>query len=270
MSRFPLAVPALAAPLALALLAPAGPGLAAEAALPPAALHYGLTVAGLPIARADLSIDDRGGRYDADVEWRTVGIAGIFAAASGKVAAQGRLVGGRPHPRAYRLIERNGDTPFDVAMALSGGRVGRLVVEPPAKVGEDIVPVEAEHRRGVTDPLSAALIPGSTPASAVCDRTLPIFDGWSRWDVRLAPKTVVETAPTGMRGPTVVCSARWVPIAGHREGHRSVRYMAENRDLEVRLARLPDRDLWLPVEASVGTMIGTARATLETVTTGGR
>lgn len=256
----------LAAAVALTSLCLSAPTLrAAEATLPPAELHYGLTVAGIPIARADLGLDDRGGRYALDVDWRTVGIAGIFAAASGRVDADGRLVAGRTHPRAYRLVERNGDTPFDVSMSLSGGRVSRLTVDPPAKTGEDIVPVGAEHRRGVIDPLSAALIPGSTPPAAVCDRTLPIFDGWSRWDVRLSPKSTRDDAPTGMRGPTVTCAARWVPIAGHRTGHRSVRFMAENRDLEVRLARLPDRDLWVPVEASVGTMIGTARATLESV-----
>lgn len=260
MSRFRFALAVALLPLA------APPAGAAEAAPAPTTLHYGLTLAGLPIARADLSLDDRAGHYALDVDWRTVGIAGVFAAASGKVAAEGRLVAGRPHPRAYHLVERNGDTPFDVAMSLSGGRVGRLVVEPPGKTGDDIVPVGPEHRRGVIDPLSAAMIPGATAPTAVCDRTLPIFDGWSRWDVRLSHKATLDDAPAGMRGPTVVCAARWVPVAGHRTGHRSVRYMAANEALEVRLARLADRDVWLPIEATVGTMIGSARATLETVT----
>lgn len=244
---------------------PVSASLAAEAALPPARLAYGLTVAGIPIAEADLTYDDRGGRYALDVAWHTVGIAGIFASASGTVAADGRLLAGRPQPRAYRLKENGGDGPIDVEMSLLRGRVGRLTAEPPAKTGEDIVPVLPEHRRGVTDPLSAALIPAGTTPEAVCDRTLPIFDGWSRWDVRLSRKATHDEAPDGMRAPTVVCAARWVPIAGHRAGHRSVRYMAENRDVEVRLARLADRDVWLPVETTVGTLIGPARATLRSV-----
>lgn len=249
----------------LALLLDNAAAHAAEAAAPPARLVYGLSLAGLPLAEAEVAFDDRAGRYAVDVAWRTVGLAGIFASADGTLAASGRLVRGRPHPRAYRLIERRGDTPFDVDMTLSGGAVSRLSVEPPAKTGEDIVPVGPEHRRGVTDPLSAALLPGSIPPADVCGRSLAVFDGWSRWDVRLSAETILEEAPAGTRGPVVACAARWVPIAGHRSGHRSVRYMADNRDVEIRFARLPDRDLWIPVDAHVGTLIGTVRTHLVSV-----
>jgi len=251
--------------VAALLLGPSAVAHAAEAATPPTKLAYGLTLAGLPIADADVRFDDRGGRYGFDVAWHTVGLAGIFSSASGTLATSGRLVGGRPHPRSYRLIERNGDTPFDVDMTLSGGTVSHLTVEPPAKTGEDIVPVGPEHRRGVADPLSAAILAGSTPPAAVCDRTLAVFDGWSRWDVRLTPKSTDEAAPAGLRGPTVTCAARWVPVAGHRAGHRSVRFMAENRDIEIRFARLDGHDLWLPIEASVGTLIGPVRTRLTSV-----
>ncbi len=252
-------------PALLLSLVPAHAAVAAEAATVPTELVYGLTLAGVPLADADVHFDDRGGRYGFDVAWRTVGLAGIFASANGTLSTSGRLVGGRPHPRSYRLIERKGDTPFDVDMTLSGGTVSRLALEPPAKTGGDIVPIEPQHRRGVVDPLSAGLLPGSTAPDAVCDRTLPIFDGWSRWDVRLSPKSTTDDAPAGMRGPTVTCAARWVPVAGHHTKHRSVRFMAENRDIEVRFARLPGHDLWLPIEASVGTMIGPVRTRLTSV-----
>lgn len=250
--------------LSAALLA-SDPAGAAEAARPPAHLTYALTIAGLPIARADARFDDRGGRYAIGVEWHTTGIAGILSAASGSLSASGRLSPTQIGPRAYRLVERNGDTPFDVDMGLSAGRVTRLAVDPPAKTGEDIVPVLPEHRVGVGDPLSAAFLPARTAPEAICARVLPIFDGWSRWNVRLTAKSIETTAPDGLRGPVVTCAARWVPIAGHRSGHRSVRYMAANEDVEIRLARLADRDWWLPIEASVGTMIGTVRVGLRSV-----
>lgn len=243
---------------------------AAEAARPPQTFGWGLTVAGLPIARADLTLDDRAGRYALAVDWHTTGIVGVFAAASGTIGADGRLVAGRPHPRDYRLSEVGGNGPIEVEMSFSGNRVGRVSVEPPPHGGDDVVPVLPEHRRGVADPLSAGLIPGSTSPESVCARTIPIFDGWSRWDLRLSPKEIRDEAPKGFRGPTAVCAVRWVPIAGHRTGHRSVRYMAENRNVEVRLARLADHDFWLPIEVTVGTLIGPARASLETVSTAER
>lgn len=255
----------IAAALMVLPVATADAARAAEAAQTPARLAYALTLAGIPIARADVDYDDRGGKYALGVDWHTTGLVGVFAAASGSVAADGRLVAGRPHPRNYRLSERKGDTPFEVSMGLSGGRVGRLEVEPPAKTGEDIVPVTPAHRVGVVDPLSAGLIPASTAPDAVCNRVLPIFDGWSRWNLHLSLKTIETEAPAGTIGPVAVCAVRWEPVAGHRSGHRSVRYMAANRDVEVRLARLPDHGVWLPVETSVGTMLGTARATLQSV-----
>ena len=255
--------PHLLAAVLLACGASAAP--AAEAALPPARLSYGIYVAGFPIARADLDLDGRRDRYAAAVDWRTTGIAGVFAAASGRVSAHGRLAAAAAAPSDYRLSGTSGDRRVDVAMGLSGGRVGRLTAEPPAREGEDIVPMRPEHRSGVIDPLSAALVPGGVRPEKLCARAVPIFDGWSRWTVALSPQSTRDDAPAGMRGPTVTCSARWIPVAGHRAGHRSVRYMADNRDIEIRFARLADRDLWLPIEASVGTLIGPARAVLDGV-----
>lgn len=250
-----------APPLLVALLLAGAPATAAEA--PPDRLSYSISVASLPIARADMVVAGAPGRYAAEIAWRTVGIAGIFAAASGSVSAAGRIAADGPHPNRYRLTSSGGGKTVAIALAFAGRHVAHAEVSPPTQPSEDLVPLTAAHRDGVVDPLSAALIPGAVRPADVCARTLPVYDGWSRWDVRLAPAETREATFPGLRGPTVVCSARWVPVAGHRTEHRSVRYMADNRDIEIHLARLAGRDLWLPIEASVGTMIGTARARLD-------
>lgn len=229
-------------------------------------LAYSVSLAGLPIAEADLALADGRGRYDLKLDWHTTGLAELFAGAHGAVAASGRDGGGRPSPEFYRLTGTSGHMRLLVALAMSAGRVRSATTEPQTQPSGDLVPLGAEHRRGVLDPLSATLAHGGDDGAGLCDRTVPIFDGWSRYDIRLTPKTTRSTVPSGFAGPVTVCAVRWVPIAGHRTEHRGVRYMTANTDMEIAFARLEGRDLWLPVDVRVATMIGPARATLETAT----
>ena len=59
------------------------------------------------------------------------------------------------------------------------------------------------------------------------------------------------------KGTVVVCSARWVPVSGHKRNKESVRYMQNNRALEAWLAPIPGTTLLVPYRVSVGTMRGT-------------
>ena len=77
----------------------------ADAAPRPAAtrLSYAVTLAGLPIVTADLEVTDGAGRYALALDWRTTGLADLFAGAHGDVRAGGRLSGDRVVPERYRL-----------------------------------------------------------------------------------------------------------------------------------------------------------------------
>lgn len=234
-------------------------------------LVYSVSIAGLPIAAADLTLGLRSRHYDTRLDWHTTGLAELFAGAHGEVSASGRIDDGRtgqgrPTPERYRLTGTTGRTALQVVLAMAGGRVRSATTEPQTRPSGDLVPLGPEHRRGVLDPLSAILTPARETGAGVCDRTVPVFDGWSRYDVRLTPKAVRDMGPSGFSGPVMVCAARWVPIAGHRSEHKGVRYMAENTDIEIAFGRLAGHDLWLPVDVRVATMIGTARATVETAT----
>lgn len=230
----------------------------------PSRLVYSVSVAGLPVAEADLALAESGRRYDLRLDWHTTGLLDLFAGAHGAVSADGRTGVERPTPAHYRLTGTTGRTALQVSLAMSGGRVRSATTEPQTKPSDDLVPLAPEHRRGVLDPLSAVLMPARGDGAGVCDRTVPIFDGWSRYDVKLTPKAVRDTAPSGFSGPVMVCAVRWVPIAGHRTNHNGVRYMAANTDMEIAFGRLDGHDLWLPIDVRVATMIGSARATMET------
>ena len=55
----------------------------------------------------------------------------------------------------------------------------------------------------------------------MCRRTLPIFDGHQRFDLKLEFKRMDKvTADKGYAGPVVVCSLRYEPIVGHSPSKR--------------------------------------------------
>jgi hypothetical protein len=96
-------------------------------------------------------------------------------------------------------------------------------------------------------------------------RTLPVFDGWTRYDIRLAPKTTLPNKRAGVTGPIVVCAARWVPVAGHRAESRVTRFMADNEDLSITFGRLEKADVWVPLRLSVRTLVGMADIELDRI-----
>ena len=95
----------------------------------------------------------------------------------------------------------------------------------------------------VVDPVSARLMPvvgtGDPTDAANCDRTLPIFDGWTRYDIRLEYKGAKPVKVEGFEGEAVICGARWVPVAligfsvplsvSRKEDISRIRAMAEGR-----------------------------------------
>jgi hypothetical protein len=141
----------------------------------------------------------------------------------------------------------------DVTMVLDEGSVRELVGAPP---GSDRVPLTAANRRGIVDPLTAVLSSaggtGETLSQEACRRTLPIFDGHQRYDLKLAFKRMDKmTAEKGYAGPVVVCSVNYEPIAGHRANIPLVKYLSEGREMEIALAPIAGTRLLAPFRLSV-------------------
>jgi hypothetical protein len=215
---------------------------------------YDVSFAGFGIAKGSLAVRVDRGSYAAKLHISTSGLARIVSSEESFATAKGRF-GRNVAPVSYELMSR-GDKVTQVNMGLGGGKVRKLTAIPELSERDDRVPVTNTHKRGVIDPLSAALIPvAGVPGAKVCDRTLPIFDGWTRYDIRLEYKGAKPVKVEGFEGEAVICGARWVPVAGHREGRESTRFMAENRDLEAWFVPAGE-NLMLPYKISVRTMKG--------------
>jgi Protein of unknown function (DUF3108) len=170
-------------------------------------------------------------------------------------STDGTIKRGHPVPTTFTSkIVSNAET-LDVTMVLDeGGNVKELAATPPPS--SDRVPVTNSNRQGIVDPLTALLFSATAAGEGLseeaCRRTLPIFDGHQRYDLKLAFKRMEKmTAENGYAGPVVVCSVSYEPIAGHRANIPLVKYLSENREMEIALAPIAGTRLLAPFRLSV-------------------
>ncbi|WP_420391860.1 DUF3108 domain-containing protein [Acuticoccus sp.] len=218
---------------------------------------YEISIAGWGIARATVDLTIANGKYDATLFMAPKGVAKIVTAVRTSVDASGALRRGDVLPNTYNVSADEIDRPVRVAMRMNGGTVSSLKAQPPLKALDGRIAVTNAHRRGIVDPLSSGLIPAkAADARDACDHTMKIFDGWTRYDVKLYYKGERKVATEGYSGSASVCGARWVPVAGHRPHKREVQYLAANKALEVTVVPLPGTGYAIPYAVRIGTPNG--------------
>jgi hypothetical protein len=221
--------------------------------------HYALTLMGLSIGSAFASgVVDR--NYRIDISMRTTGLANLVSNTKGAATASGGLSAVGPSPSAYANTTSNEDDVRTVRMSLAGNAVRMVEVKPEPWDADQRIPVTDGNKKRVVDPVSALIMSvaqGQELAGpAACNRTIAVFDGVTRFDVALAYAGEHVASTKGFSGPVAVCSARYTPIAGHRPDSKSTRYMAENRDMNVWLAPLPEARAWVPIHIDIKTAAG--------------
>ena len=170
-------------------------------------------------------------------------------------STQGTIKGNHPVPTTFTSKIVSSAESSDMKMTLDdGGNVKELTATPPPS--SDRVPVTNSNRQAVVDPLSALLFPaiaaGEVLSEEACRRTLPIFDGHHRYDLKFAFKRMDKmTAEKGYTGPVLVCSLSYEPIAGHRANIPLVKYLSEGREMEIALAPIAGTRLLAPFRLSV-------------------
>ncbi|MFI5012253.1 MAG: DUF3108 domain-containing protein [Hyphomicrobiales bacterium] len=221
---------------------------------------YAITLAGLAVGDASLSLSSTATNYHASLAMRLSGVAGLLTGARGAAVSAGSIIGGRPTPFSYAITTTNGHASRTVRITLRSGTVAAVEVKPPVDIADDRVPVTAANKINVMDPISALVMPAPRPDKpfdpAGCDRKLAVFDGVARFDVVLSYARTGNVALDGYSGPALTCSARYTPIAGHRTSLKSNAYLAESRDMEVSLAPVGGTLLLVPVKIAVRTLFG--------------
>jgi hypothetical protein len=246
--------------LASALVTLAFAGAPALAQAQTLKVTYDLSLAGLPMGKADLVSSFKGKKYRMQGHAKLSGLAMILTGGKGEASASGTLDEAKPRSTTFAVVSKTSDNQRSIRMDLKGGKVAEVEIDPPLEPKTDRVPVKAADKRDVVDPMSALLMPALASKSLIdpdnCNRTIPVFDGASRMNVVLSYAETRKVEVPGYSGPVLVCNARYVPISGHRSERPATKFMQENRDMAVWLAPVEGPGLLFPLKVSVRTMIG--------------
>jgi Protein of unknown function (DUF3108) len=227
----------------------------------PLEARYQITVAGLSIGTGQISGQVSAQSYRVTLNAQLIGLAGALTSGRGAVNVSGSFQGPRPISNGYALSANNSQISRTIQIAMVGGNISQVAIEPPFEPKPDRVPVLEHHRRGVTDPVSALMMPvaanGDMLAAENCNRSIPVFDGVQRFNVELshADTKVINEPKRGYVGHALVCHARYTPVAGHRP-LPATSYMANNRDMTVWLVPVEGSRVLVPYRIQVKTQLG--------------
>jgi hypothetical protein len=250
-------------PLRLLLLAPALAAAAPAFAQGRLEARYVVTLVGIPIGKGNWVVDITDSHFSAAASGVTTGLMRVLTKGEGTSASRGTLNDGHPLTAIYASTIKSRKYTDSVRVTLDHGNVKDFKADPPPDHNSERRPVTDEQRRSVLDPMTASLmrVPGvgSPVTPEACQRTLAIFDGRIRYDLLLAFKRMDKVkAEKGYAGPVVVCSVNFLPLGGYIPSRATIRYLKEQRDMEVWLAPIAGTRVLVPFRAQGPTPIGEA------------
>lgn len=248
-----------------ALLACAGSAIPAGSASAQGRLDakYEASLAGLPIGKGAWVVDVSEDQYSAAVSGATTGLMKSIGGGNGTGTAQGRITAGQFAPLNYISTINYGKKAEIIRIALSGGNVKESAIEPEPPENPERIPLTDAHRRNVLDPMTGSLLrvagTGDPVSPEACrNKTMSVFDGRMRYDLRLDYKRMETVkAEKGYRGPVVVCSVYFTPIAGYVPDRASIKYVTAQRDMEIWFAPIAGTRVLVPYRIAIPTPLGT-------------
>ena len=225
--------------------------------------HYVVTLAGIPIGKGSWTIEVAETHYSASATGATTGLMRVLTEGEGSTTAQGTLGGGKVLSATYVSTIKSRKQKDEVHVTLDKGDVKDTRSDPPPDHERERVTVSETDLHNVFDPMTASLLatPGNgNPLSAeACQRTMPIFDGRLRYDLKLAFKRMETVkAEKGYSGPVVVCAVYFTPVSGYIPSRATIRYLSKQRDMEIWLAPIAGTRMLVPFRAQGPTPIGEA------------
>ncbi|WP_273726338.1 DUF3108 domain-containing protein [Brucella gallinifaecis] len=220
--------------------------------------EYEISMFGLSIARSAIETTVKGANYGVNGRFKTSGIARVFDDTDGTVYVGGSSTPSKVTPSAFDLAYKHGRKNKSTKIRFSGGNVTSSENLPSVKKRDPWVELTPQDLINVSDPLSALMIPTKDP-KAVCNRTLRVFDGQTRADIRLSFNGTESFTTKGFTGESVICSAKFIPLAGYQKGKKAIDYLANRSKITISFASLGNSDIYAPVVARIGTQLGTLK-----------
>jgi hypothetical protein len=219
---------------------------------------YRVSLFGLSIAKANFSTsvsDD--GAYKVTGNLSSSGLASLFDDTNGKLDVSGQLSKTGPVPNSYVVKYKHGNRDKSTSIAFTNGNVTNTTNVPPINKKKNWVELSPADLQSVADPISGVMVSASS-LDKVCTQTLHLYDGQTRIDLKLSPSGRAQPFSTqGFKGDAITCSARFVPIAGYQSGRKAIEYLKNSSKISLTFASLGKSAIYSPVQAKIGTQIGT-------------
>lgn len=243
---------------------PLAPPSTPEAAPSPRNIEAGFTVyvGGFLLARGRYKARLEGDAYRLDVSVTTAGAPAALYEAEFNLLSEGDIAEARIRPRRYMSDARGTRYTRKVTLDYDGNGMPHLSATPPYEPG-DLTGTMPSQRIATQDPISAVLVPvvgGGNP----CDRSIPIFDGRRRYDLKLTDAGTTSVTPQSADVPAgvVVCNVRYVPLSPV-EKRKFTDMLRRNDDTKIWLAPFDGGRVYLPVRLQLRTPLGGAVAEIE-------
>lgn len=171
--------------------------------------------------------------------------------------ARGSFANAQPKPEDFNFNLKGPAKAGSTKITFAGDSVKDVHMQPPPKIRADMIPVEAKHLKGVLDPFAAVMAMtrgGSNP----CPRTIPVYDGKRRIDLKLTPQGQVPLSgaqPADVPTTGIVCRVNYTLVAGHRPGDETA-YMTRNQHIEMTFRAVPSANIYVPYQVKASTLLG--------------
>jgi len=219
----------------------------------------------VPVATLMKTVNLTGNAYAIAGRVKSSKLVSSLRKSKGNFSSQGIISGRKIVPTVQKLNYRSGKKRSNSTMTFAKGNVVDMTAKPAIKYKKNSVAVTAAHLKNVLDPVSTLLFPiaeGAQPSgTSVCNRTIQVFDGKNRMQLKFSYKGETTGRAKGFSGQVYTCSVRYTPVAGHRLTSKSTKFMQTQRDISVQMAQIGETNMFGLFGFYVPTRYGVARGT---------
>ena len=228
---------------------------------------YRLSFNGLSVGKYRFSSHYDGRSYTANGKTEISALFGAFKWAGNFLGSGSVETTGTPRPVSFEMSTKTKSKTTSVKLSFDGTRVASVALVPNKSPSAEAVKLKPENLQNVFDPMGATLALSNANASDACSRTIPVFDGKARYDLRLSLKgrePIKEKKPSGQPPELVVCQVKYVPIAGHKPKD-FVNPWIDYDHIEIALRAVPAAGIYVPYRITIPSTIGSAVMAIDTI-----
>ena len=256
----------------LAAMTIAGPFFILESINPNSAHAEGVSssikvyFSGVRVGKLKQTVSIDGDNYSISGSAKSNAVISIVANTKASYSSSGKLAGRNIIPNTQSITYKSGKKAGNATLTFDKQAVVKISATPAIKYKPGSVEVTQDHIKKVLDPVSSLIFPVEPSqvgkGSAICNRTVPIFDGKNRIDLKFSYKSSSNQSTKGFSGQVVTCRVKYVPVAGHRPTSKGTAFMMTNNNIEVSLARVANSNVYslfgFTVPIRKGTVTGKA------------